>query len=96
VNAAGSGSGYAVIWNGADAASAGIRQGFVAEAELLGMNLVADLSFSDHTAEAETLVAALQQCGADTVIVAAGDPVLAALLTAAEALSYAPSFIQVY
>ena len=96
LDAAGTGSGYAIVSRPDDAASAGIRSGFLAQAGKLTMNTVADETFSDMAADAAALVAALQAAGADVVIVAADDGDLAALIAAAGAASYRPTFVQVY
>lgn len=96
VEAAGSGSGYAVLWDSLDPASAGIRAGFVAQAKTLSMNVVADLSFADIEAEAEGLAIGLQVLGADVLLLAADDEVLATLFTALQSISYMPRIIQVY
>ena len=96
VNAAGTGSGYAIVWDGTDAASAGIRDGFIAQAKSLGMNVVADLWYKDAESELKEHVYGLRALGADVVFLAAGDDVLSALLREANALSYTPQIIQIY
>ena len=96
LQAAGTGTGYAVIWDGTDAASAGFRKGFLDQAKLLGMNVVADLWYEDIATEAPTLAVGLRTLGADTVFVAAGDDTMETLLEQAKAIDYAPNFIQVF
>ena len=96
VNAAGTGTGYAILSLSTDAVSAGIREGFAAQAKTLGMNVVADLAYADLKTDAEELAVGLRALGADVVIVAAGDDVLSALLAGAKSIGYQPQFIQVY
>ena len=94
-DAAGSGSGYAVIWNKHNAASVGVRTGFITQAKSLSMNVVADLGFTNIAAEAKSLAGALRGLGADVVILAASDDVLSALFTELQILEYMPHIIQV-
>lgn len=96
VNYAGTGTGYGIIWGAADKVSASIHSGFVEQAELLGMNLVCDLWFSDAEIELGALLAKAQTAGADVLLLSVSDDVLALVLSEAEALSYTPRFIQIY
>lgn len=95
-DAAGSGSGYAVVWNTQDATASGIRSGFVTQAQTLSMNVVADLGFVNIESEADSLATALRSLGADVVILAGNDEVLSSLFTALQILEYMPHIIQVY
>jgi len=96
LNAAGTGTGYAVVWDGTSAAAAGFRKGFLAQSKTLGMNVVGDLWFADAAADMTALAKALQRSGADIVFIAAGDEAFFALWQETNALEYAPKFIQVF
>jgi len=96
LNAAGTGGGYAVIWDAGSAASAGFRKGFIEQAKTLGMNVVGDFWYDDIAEEAFSLIYSLSAQSADTVFVAAGDDAISALLEEAQAIGYSPKFIQMF
>ena len=96
VNAAGTGSGYAILWQDDDAVSEGIREGFLSSAGKLGMNVVYDDSFAGGDTDFTGMLSRMKNAGADVVFVAAGDAVLSRLVAQKDALDYTPQIVQVY
>lgn len=96
VDAAGTGSGYAVLWWSDDAVSAGVYHGFAEKAGELGMNLVSESALSADSEDYSAYLALAQAKGADVVVLAVSDEALALIVGQAEDLGYAPSFVQVY
>ena len=96
VDAAGTGSGYAVLWWSDDTVSAGVYHGFAEKAGELGMNLVSESALSADSEDYSAYLALAQAKGADVVVLAVSDEALALIVEQAEDLGYAPSFVQVY
>lgn len=95
-SAAGTGSGYAILWQEGDAVSTGARRGLADQMKNLGMNVVYDGALPVGAGQLSSYLSAIRGCGADTVFLAVNDAMMARLLTEAQALGYAPQFIQVY
>lgn len=93
---AGTGSGYAILWQEDDAVAAGVRAGFLRQAETLGMNVVLDSGIPTDAADLSSWLRALESLGADVVVVTADDAVTARITEQAAALGYSPDFMQVY
>ena len=93
---AGTGSGYAVLWMENDPVSIGVKNGFITRAAELQMNVVLDVSFPAGTADFSSYLSGFRFLGADVVLLAVDDDVLAQVLAQAEELEYAPQFVQVY
>lgn len=94
--AAGTGSGYAILWREGDPVSAGARRGLAQQAEDLGMNVVYDGAIPESAEDLTAWIAAMRDCGADTVFLVMDDAAMSAVLEQAEELAYGPQFIQVY
>ena len=85
-----------VIYNSSDAYSTGILDGFKAEAEKVGLEIVCEEAFpSDDTANYETQIKACMNAGADLVFLPIYYTPASLILSQAKALGYAPVFFGV-
>ncbi|MCC8156508.1 MAG: leucine-rich repeat domain-containing protein [Oscillospiraceae bacterium] len=97
ISAAGTGSGYAILWDAGDTVSVAIRTGFATEAKELGMNLVYDDSFPSGETDFTGYLTDILRYGADRIFLAVDDDTLSQILEQAETLDYGSAqFIQIY
>ena len=90
------GAAIAVIYRNDDAYSQGVRDTFVSTAEEKGMNLVYEGTFTkDTSTDFSVQLTAAQAAGADTVFLPIYYQPASVMLSQANAMGYAPSFVGV-
>lgn len=82
-----------IIYNNSDAYSTGLYTGFVNEAKVLGLEIVAEEAFpSDDTANFDTQIMACQNAGADLVFLPIYYTPVSLILAQAKNMNYSPVF----
>ena len=85
-----------IIYNNADAYSTGIKDAFVAQAEAIGLQVVATSSFSsDANPDFSVQIAACKDAGADLVFLPIYYTPASLILAQSNAIAYAPMFFGV-
>ena len=95
LSAAGTGSGYGILWSLDDPSAGAVRQGFIERAAELGLNVVADIVYSKDTTDFAGELNSLMLNGADVVFLPGDRALLDTLMAQARAMNYAPSFVQI-
>ena len=96
LRAAGTGSGYAILWDSRDPASAPVRLGFVTEARELSMNLVFDRDLEGSVDDLAVYLSAMRAAGADIVFLALRDTDASLVIQTAKDLGYVTEFVLIY
>lgn len=85
-----------IIWKSDDNYSTGIKDGFVAEAETLGLNVVGNATFTaDSKNDFTVQLTQAKQAGADLLFLPIYYDAASLILTQANAMGYAPKFFGV-